>query len=118
MRLLLFGRIGGFAGIGLLKALVGVYQVAAMFGFQDGAVGALVIAVVAAEDAVAEPAVLLAVTETRIVTPTSADVSRYVALVAPVIAAQEAPVESHRRHWYVWVSGAVPVQDPTAAAIV
>jgi hypothetical protein len=55
--------------------------------------------VVAAEDALAEPAELLAVTVTRIVDPTSADPSRSVLLVAPETDTQEAPVELHRCHW-------------------
>jgi hypothetical protein len=55
---------------------------------------------VAADEAVAEPAELLAVTETRIVDPTSAAPRRYVALVAPDTEEQPLPPESHRCHWY------------------
>jgi hypothetical protein len=53
---------------------------------------------VAADDAVAEPTVLLAVTDARIVDPTSADATRYVAAVAPAIGAHAAPVEAQRCH--------------------
>ena len=53
---------------------------------------------VAAEVAVTEPTELLAVTETRIVDPTSADTREYAVPVAPVIGAQSAPPESQRCH--------------------
>jgi hypothetical protein len=43
---------------------------------------------------------LVAVTITRSVWATSADVSPLVEPVAPLIAAQAAPVESQRSHWY------------------
>jgi hypothetical protein len=47
---------------------------------------------------VAEPAELLAVTETRIVDPTSADPRREVVPVAPETGAHELPVELQRCH--------------------
>ena len=45
------------------------------------------------------PAAFVAVTTTRTVAPTSAAVSAYVALVAPAMSVQVAPVASQRRHW-------------------
>jgi hypothetical protein len=53
---------------------------------------------VGADEAVAEPAELLAATDTRIVDATSADTRRYVVPVAPATGAQEAPAESQRCH--------------------
>jgi hypothetical protein len=52
------------------------------------------------ETAVLEPPPFEAVTATRIVEPTSADVSAYVCAVAPAISEQVDPDASHRRHWY------------------
>ena len=54
---------------------------------------------VGAELAVALPAMLLAVTATSIVLPTSVEVSVYVVDVAPPIGLQLAPVDLHRSHW-------------------
>ena len=62
-----------------------------------------------------DPAELLAVTAARIVEPTSAEPSRYVCPVAPAIARQFAPDESHRCHWYAYEIGAVPDQLPGLA---
>src|SRR5215211_2458205 len=53
---------------------------------------------VAAEVALLEPAVLLAVTATRRVRPTSALVSAYVVLVAPAMSVHPLPALSQRRH--------------------
>src|SRR4051812_47625731 len=49
--------------------------------------------------AAVDPAALVAVTITRVVVPTSAGVSRYVAAVAPATSVQFAPAVSQRRHW-------------------
>jgi hypothetical protein len=65
-----------------------------------------------------DPPEFAAVTTTRIVDPTSTDASWYVLVVAPVIDVQVAPLASHRRHWYVYVTGAVPVQVPVVAVSV
>jgi hypothetical protein len=54
---------------------------------------------VAADTAVAEPAVFVAVTAMRMVASTSAAVSRYSASVAPSMSVQLEPLPSHRRHW-------------------
>jgi hypothetical protein len=54
---------------------------------------------VAADVAVAEPAELLAVTDTRIVEPTSPEPRRSVLPVAPPTAVQEPPLELQRCHW-------------------
>jgi hypothetical protein len=80
----------------------------------DGAIADGAVTGVAVDDDVAEPAALLAVTERRSVAPTSARASRYVLLIAPLIAAHEAPRESHRLHWYAIVSGVVPAHEPGA----
>jgi hypothetical protein len=53
---------------------------------------------VAADDAVAEPAELLAVTDTRIVEPTSAEPRRSELPVAPATGVQEPPLELQRCH--------------------
>jgi hypothetical protein len=53
---------------------------------------------VAAESAVAEPELLVAVTRARIVDPTSAAMSVYEAAVAPAMLTQLAPPVSQRRH--------------------
>jgi len=47
-----------------------------------------------------EPDEFDAVTTTRIVPPTSADVSTYVELFAPATDAHPEPLASQRRHWY------------------
>jgi hypothetical protein len=59
---------------------------------------AAVTTAVAADDAVAEPAELLAVTDTRIVKPTSPEPSRSLLPVAPPTAAHEPPLELQRCH--------------------
>ena len=48
--------------------------------------------------AVEEPAVLVAVTCTRMVEPTSAALGTYVVAVAAAMSAQAAPEALHRRH--------------------
>jgi hypothetical protein len=47
-----------------------------------------------------EPDEFVAVTATRIVPPTSPDVSTYVELFAPDADAHPEPLASQRRHWY------------------
>ena len=64
-----------------------------------GAIAVAVTTAVAADDAVAEPAELLAVTETRIVELTSAEPRRSVLPVAPATGVQEPPLELQRCHW-------------------
>jgi hypothetical protein len=66
---------------------------------------ALLTTAVGADVAEAVPAELRAVTRTRSVVPSSADVSVYVFAVAPLMLEQLPPVRSQRRHWYVNVSG-------------
>ena len=63
-----------------------------------GAVGAAATRLLAADDAVADPTEFVAVTDTRIVEPTSADERTYVAPVAPAIGVHDAPPESQRCH--------------------
>jgi hypothetical protein len=63
-----------------------------------GATGAAVTTPVAAEEADDEPALFDAVTTTRTVEPTSADVNVYVAVAAGTMSTQPAPAESQRRH--------------------
>jgi hypothetical protein len=67
-------------------------------GDAEGLVGRPVTTAVAADDAVAEPAELLAVRETRIVDPTSMDPRRKLLPAAPATGTQEAPLELHRCH--------------------
>jgi hypothetical protein len=62
------------------------------------AVVVAVTAAVAADEAVSEPAELLAVTETLTVDPTSADPRRSVVPVVPESGTQEPPPESQRCH--------------------
>jgi hypothetical protein len=86
----------------------------------DGALGVVheelaVTSAVAADEAVVEPAELLAVRETRMVDPTSPKPRRYVLLVAPTTDAQDAPLESQRCHWYPYVMGVVPLHEPADA---
>lgn len=50
--------------------------------------------------AVLDPALFRAVTETRILRPTSVAVSLYVALVAPEIEVKLEPCVFYRSHWY------------------
>jgi hypothetical protein len=64
----------------------------------DGATGAAVTTALAAEEADDEPALFEPVTTTRIVEPTSADVSVYAAAAAGTMSIQPAPPESQRRH--------------------
>src|ERR1051326_3335812 len=64
---------------------------------------ACVTAAVCAETADEAPLGLVAVTETRIVPPTSVDWTEYVCDVEPATAAQPLPFASHRSHWYVKV---------------
>ncbi len=61
--------------------------------------GPVVITAVAALVALAAPAEFVAVTTTRMVLPTFALATRYVADVAPLIAAHDAPLELHCCHW-------------------
>jgi hypothetical protein len=65
----------------------------------DAATVVAVTTAVAADVAIAEPAELLAVTNTRIVEPTSAEPRRSVLEVAPETAVQEPPLELQRCHW-------------------
>jgi hypothetical protein len=68
-----------------------------------------------AETAVAEPAAFEAVTATRMVEPTSAEVSVKEVEVAAATSAQAPPEELQRRHWYVYESGCEPLQVPWLA---
>ncbi len=63
-----------------------------------GATGAAATTCVCAELALLDPAELLAVTRTRIVEPTSAEVSVYVCPVNGTMSTQLVPPESQRRH--------------------
>jgi len=72
---------------------------------------------VGADAAVAEPTAFCAVTLTRSVEPASAPVTTYVGFVAPGIATQGAPAESHRSHWAAKVGGA-PAHVPVVAVSV
>jgi hypothetical protein len=67
-------------------------------GGGGGGLAAETTTAVCAEAAAAEPLRFDAVTITRRVLPTSAVESAFVELVAPPIALQPAPVESHRSH--------------------
>jgi hypothetical protein len=67
---------------------------------------------VGTEDAVADPAVLLAVRETRRVWPTSAETRTYVEADAPEIGEHAAPLVSQRCHWRLYVIGVEPLQVP------
>ena len=71
-----------------------VHETRRLARLQDDTIG------VAADDAEADPATLVAVTTTRMVLPTSLDVSTYVWLRAPEMLAQLPPEASHRCHWY------------------
>ena len=59
-----------------------------------------------------EPSAFRAVTRTRIALSTSTFLRTYVLSVAPPICEQLPPFSSQRRHEYVNVIGAVPVQVP------
>src|SRR5207253_1916670 len=65
-----------------------------------------------------EPLPLLAVTTTRIVPPTSPEVTTYDAAVAPAMLAHIAPAESQRCHWYEYVSVPGPLHVPVDAVSV
>jgi len=64
------------------------------------------------------PRLFLAVTRTRSVVPSSADVSLYVFSVAPLMVAQLPPVRSQRRQTYVNAIGCAPTQTPAFAVSV
>jgi len=66
------------------------------------------------EAAVPDPEVFVAVTTTVIRRPTSVPASVYRVPVAPAIATQEPPLESHRCHWYAYDVGLL-AQPPLAA---
>ena len=76
---------------------------------------AAVTVAVCAEAALALPALLVAVTLTRIVLPTSSLVSVYVEAAAGMMSTQFAPDVSQRLHWYAYESGVVPFQPPVDA---
>ena len=76
---------------------------------------ALATTAVGADVAEAVPALLRAVTRTRSVVPSSADVRTYVFAAAPLMSAQLEPLRSQRRQWYANVIGAVPTQVPLLA---
>ncbi|HEX8103822.1 MAG TPA: hypothetical protein VF533_14495 [Solirubrobacteraceae bacterium] len=80
----------------------------------DEGAGAAWTTAVAADDALADPAELRAVTTTRNVRPASAPTNPYEADVAPETDEQPAPALSQRRHWYVYLSF-VGVQVPRLA---
>jgi hypothetical protein len=67
---------------------------------------------VAADDAVALPAVFVAVTAIRNVEPTSVEVTTYDVPVAPEMLAQPPPLELQRCQTRVYVIGVVPDQVP------
>jgi hypothetical protein len=62
--------------MGVFQVLVLLYQLPATPKVGTGVLEMAVTTALVADDAVAEPAELLAVTETRIVAPTSADTTR------------------------------------------
>ena len=65
-----------------------------------GAEGAVATTAVRADDAVVEPTLFDAVTATRNVESTSADVRVYVCEAAGTMSTQFWPAVSQRRHWY------------------
>src|SRR5438876_5682376 len=65
--------------------------------------------------ALAEPLELLAVTLTRMRWPASSGESRRLFDVSPTSDEQLFPFESQRSHWYLKVSGVVPLQVPGLA---
>ena len=67
--------------------------------FDGGLVAGCTTPVAAEKTGPAEPELLLALTATTIVEPTSADASRYVEEAAPRIGLQLAPLLSQRSHW-------------------
>src|SRR3954454_5631764 len=69
----------------------------------------------AGEGALAAPATLDAVTTTRSVWSTSADVCQCVVAVSPGMSAQFVPSASQRCHWWVNETTGVPVQVPSEA---
>jgi hypothetical protein len=82
-------------------------------GARFGPLGAAVTGPTAADSAVVEPAMFVAVTRKRSVESTSAVSGAYVVAVAPAIGAQAAPSPSQRSHRYASVG--VPVQVPLVA---
>src|SRR5579864_248658 len=62
--------------------------------------------------AVLDPVAFFAVTCTRRVWATSAEVGTYVVPVAPEMAAQPPPVPTHRSHWYEKLGAGVPLHEP------
>jgi hypothetical protein len=83
-----------------------------------GAWAAATTTLVAADVDELEPAELEAVTTTRIVAPTSSELSVYVVGVVELTGTQFAPPELQRAHWYPYVSGVEPVQVPGLAVSV
>src|SRR5262245_60629001 len=73
---------------------------------------------VAAETAVFEPSLLDALTRTRSVSPTSADVTTRVFVSAPMIAEQLPPLVSQRSHWNAKLIGCGPDHVPGSAVSV
>ena len=80
-----------------------------------GATGSAATTSVCADAALPEPATFEAVTTTRSVQPTSAEVSPYVCATAVSMFPQFAPPESQRRHWYANEIGCVPDHVPGSA---
>ena len=79
--------------------------------------GTAATAAVAAEEAELENA-FEAVTTTRNVDPTSAEVAVYVCAVAPAMSEHGLPPAPQRLHWYAYESGCVPDQLPGSAVSV
>jgi len=73
---------------------------------------------VGADVAVSVPIEFRAVTPTRRLAPTSGCLVAYVRAVAPDIDEQLFPLRSQRRHWYLYVMGAVPDHVPGLAVSV
>jgi hypothetical protein len=71
-----------------------------------------------ADAALADPAVLVAVTRTTNALPTSAPASVYACAVAPVTSTQLLPSVLQRRHWYAYEIGVDPDQMPGDAVSV
>jgi aminoglycoside phosphotransferase (APT) family kinase protein len=83
-----------------------------------GVAGGPAITAVGGDAADADPALLVPVTTTSTVEPTSELPSTYVEEVAPEIAEQCAPLASQSSHWYENVGAGDPVQVPSAAVSV
>jgi hypothetical protein len=77
--------------------------------------GAAATTAVGADTAAEVPATFDAVTATRSVDPMSVAVALKLVPVAPAISIQLVPPLSHRRHWYAYEMGAVPVHVPGLA---